>query len=231
MNNQNGGCAKRCFIAAASLFVAFLALILLLFTADRGAVVFGNAAQPVEITVGLKTINGAVSKSIGYNSFWYTLSEVLGVLCLLVAGGFAVFGIVQLITRKSLKKVDKKIYLLAAFYVLIAVLYAFFEIVIINYRPAHFSSEKEASFPSSHTVLSLCVCLSAITVLGDYVKNQKLKTAANIALAVLGGLTVLARALSGVHWLTDIIGGVLLSLALWFAFKGVVALLDSRSSR
>lgn len=228
-NEKSGTNAKRCFIISTALLVAFFVLILLLYTVDRGAYVITGSAGRFEIEIGLKAINVAVADSVPYNSFWYDLSEILGVLCLLLAGGFAVFGIIQLVTRKSLKKVDKKIYLLAAFYVLIAVLYAFFEIVIINYRPALLTGEKEASFPSSHTVLSLCVCLSSVTVLGYYVKNKKVLCAANIALAALGALTVFARALSGVHWLTDIIGGVLLSFALWFAFKASVNLLDSRN--
>lgn len=221
---------RGCFIIAAALFAAFVALIIMLLTVDKGTVYFNTVGGIAKTEVGLSHLNESVCRGIGYSTFCYTLSEIFGVLCLLIAGGFAVFGVFQLATRKSLKRVDKKIYLLAAFYVLVAVLYVFFEIVIINYRPAHASAEKEASFPSSHTVLSLCVCLSAASVIGDYIKNEKLLLSVKIALYSLGALTALFRMLSGVHWFTDIIGGVLLPFALWFAFKGTLRLIDNKQS-
>ena len=49
-----------------------------------------------------------------------------------------------------------------------------------------------------------------------------------LALLVIGAATVALRALSGVHWLTDILGGVLLAGALLLFYLGGIAWLTSK---
>lgn len=215
-------------ILSAVLFLAFLTLIVFLKTIDVGHVAFLNAegGKPVSVEVGFSSFNESVAKKLTFSKVWYDLSEIFGIICLLAAGGFALLGIVQIITRKSLKSVDKKLYLLGAFFVLVIVFYVFFEMVVVNYRPAHNSSEGEASFPSSHTVLSICVCFATATILPDYVKSKKLSICMRVALGAVAAFTVIARTLSGVHWATDIIGGILLSFSLCFLFKAATVFLS-----
>ena len=50
-------------------------------------------------------------------------------------------------------------------------------------------------------------------------KKQK-KNLKRIIVA-LAAFIVLGRILAGVHWLTDILGGLLISLALYYAFKAL----------
>lgn len=128
--------------------------------------------------------------------------------------GFAVAGFVQLIRRKSLLKVDFEILALGALYIVVIGFYLFFEFVIVNYRPIILYEKPEASYPSSHVMIVLCISLSAITALRRKIKSRTLIIAAEVSFAALAGFTVVGRLYSGVHWLTDIIGGIILSAAL-----------------
>ena len=130
---------------------------------------------------------------------------------------YGCLGLKQLIDKKSLKKVDKKIIYLGCFYVLMGLFYIFFEKVIINYRPVLLEGDLEASYPSSHTILAVCICISSIIMNRYYLKKNLLKYV-NISTAVLMLLIVVGRLFSGVHWLTDIVGGLLLSSALCYLF-------------
>lgn len=178
-----------------------------------------RAIGPKGSSVGFGEINKAFSNFIGVHMSIYKVTEVLGYIALLVVFGYGLYGLVTLIKRKSLFKVDREILLLGGLYLVILLVYAFFEKVIVNYRPVLIDGVLEASYPSSHTVLALCVCGSAILVNKSLFKNVKLFNYLNILLMVLMILIVLGRIVSGVHWITDIIGGVLISITLIKCFK------------
>lgn len=211
--------AKQYFIAAGALFAAFLLLIVLLKTVDVKTITLIGSDGTFYKEIGLASLNMAVFNAISFNSTWYKITTYLGVIPLLIAGAFVVFGVVQLIMRKSFKKVDGEIYLLGGLYVVTLIIYIFFEKAIVNYRPVILDKAPEASFPSSHTVLSLVICLSASFIIEKYIKKSALLNSAQFALGVLASLIVLGRILAGVHWITDILGGLLISFALYFAFK------------
>ena len=82
----------------------------------------------------------------------------------------------------------------------------------------------EASYPSSHTMLAVCVMSTAICQLKWKMRDEHVSRIVQGVLAVLIVLTVAGRMISGVHWFTDIIGGVLLSaflvsLYVWFVYE------------
>lgn len=178
-----------------------------------------RAIGPEGSSVGFAGINEWAFATFGESKILYDLTEVLGLLTFVIIGGFAVLGIYQLIKGKSIKKVDANIIVLGIFYVVVLVFYLVFEILIINYRPVLIEGELEASYPSSHTMLSICVVASAIIVLNKMFSNKEwAKTAVSAVGYLLITLTVAGRLLSGVHWLTDIIGGVLLASSLVMLF-------------
>ena len=72
----------------------------------------------------------------------------------------------------------------------------------------------EASFPSSHTVLAICVCISAISINKFYIKDESKLKLANVFIMILMTLIVIGRFISGVHWFSDIIGGIIISSTL-----------------
>ena len=109
-----------------------------------------------------------------------------------------------------------------AFYAVVLTLYLLFDEFALNYRPVILPGKGlEPSYPSTHTLISCCVCYTAPVPLWAIVgKKPKLYTAFCAACAVIPLLTIVSRVLSGVHWITDIIGGLLLSATLILFYFG-----------
>ena len=170
--------------------------------------------------VGFAAINGAFHALTGVHWALYTLTDWLGLVPIGIAFGFAVLGLVQLLRRKSLLKVDRDILLLGGFYVVVLAAYLLFETVVINYRPVLVGGKLEASYPSSTTVLALCILPTAMMQLKTRIHSVAARRAVLGILAAFTVFMVAGRLLSGVHWLSDIAGGVLLSagLVLLYAF-------------
>lgn len=161
--------------------------------------------------VGFSSVNIPFSQKFGFNPIFYKVSEVLGYLVFLVIAVFAFIGFYQLIKRKSLMKVDKDLYALAITYVFTFALYIFFDkVLVINLRPIIMAGESiaEPSFPSSHTLLAVSVLGTAMSECGK-IRKKSFRVSLVIVLAILMGATVLSRLFSGVHWVTDIIAGIL----------------------
>ena len=211
---------KKC-ITSAVCFGLFLLLILLIKTVDVAAV------GPEGTEIGLSKLNVAVHNLFGENLGWYKVTNVLGYLAILIGLCFAAMGGLQLIYRRSILKVDKEILLLGALYVVTVIFYIFFEKVIVNYRPILLLDGEgvEASFPSSHTMLSCVILGSGLQLLKKYgKKNKTLELVLTVVFAVMLALIVAGRLISGVHWFTDILGGILLSVALLNAYEGLLKL-------
>lgn len=181
-----------------------------------------QAVGPQNSYVGFATLNSKVANIVGENTTWYKITEILGMLALLVAASYAVMGVVQLLRRKSIAKVNFEIIMLGVLYVVVVLLYIFFEKFIINYRPVLVDGVLEASFPSSHTMLAVCICASAVMVNSKLIAKTKFRKIYNILLSLMLVVIVVGRILSGVHWITDIIAGILISVALLKAFDTVI---------
>ena len=180
--------------------------------------------------IGLSGINDGFHRLTGEITILYKITEVFGILALLVAGCFACLGLYQLIKRKSLKKVDGEIYALAVLYLITIGLYALFEKVIVNYRPVIMSgeTEPEASFPSSHTMLICVIMGSTCMVLEKYIADEKIRKILAICCKAVLVATVLGRLFCGVHWFTDIFGGVLISVCLLSLFSTFIELMERK---
>ena len=186
---------------------------------------------PEETSIGLATINGMIHETTGVQMIWYEITSYLGILSILVGLCFACIGFVQLIRRRSLLKVDAEILSLGCLYVILAVLYILFELVVINERPIIMPGDEhvEASFPSSHTLLSFAIFGSAMIIIGKYVRNRRLCNLIQVLLGILILIAVFGRLLSGVHWFTDILGSLFLSAALLLLFTGLLDLAEKRT--
>ena len=149
---------------------------------------------------------------------WYSITDWLGFVPLIIAFIYAMIGLVQMIKRKNILKVDKEILGLGVFYIIVIGLYIFFETYVINYRPILMDGILEASYPSSHTLLSVCICGSSLIINKYLFKNKNFFKAENIISILSILVIVIGRFISGVHWFTDIIGAILISIALLKAF-------------
>lgn len=178
--------------------------------------------------VGFATLNGYVHTLTGENMTLYAITDWLGLVPLGVATAFAVFGLVQWIKRRSLLKVDRSILTLGAFYFVVMAVYVLFELVVINSRPVLIDGMLEASYPSSTTMLVLCVVPTAMMQLRARVKNVFCRWCIVLALSVFLAFMVTGRLLSGVHWVTDIIGGVFLSAGLVCVYSSISGLWNQK---
>lgn len=177
---------------------------------------------PNNSEVGFSKINGFFHNLLGSNMTIYKITEILGIIPLLMAGIYAIIGLVELIKRKSLTKVDYEIYALAGLYVVVLGLYVFFEKCIINYRPILIDGVLEASYPSSHTLMALCICGSSIIV-NKRIFHKKIFNLENKLSIFLMITIILGRFISGVHWFSDIIGAIFISLALLSSFYTAIS--------
>ena len=177
---------------------------------------------PNETKVGFSKLNNWFRNLVGTNLKLYDVAKYAGYAVLLIVGIYGLIGLVQLIKRKSLFKIDREIIALGILYVLDIIIYMAFEKVIVNYRPILIDGKLEASYPSSHTILAFTVCLSSMVVCAKYIKSKKLTNLAYFVTMLLLTLVALGRTLSGAHWLTDIIGGILISFTLLMIFYSII---------
>ena len=179
---------------------------------------------PRESTVGFATINHFVHTLTGVHMSLYTITDWLGLVPLMFVMGFAVLGLIQWIKRKHLLKVDYNILILGGFYIIVMAVYILFEMFVVNYRPVLINGYLEVSYPSSTTMLVMCVMPTAIMQLNSRIKNDILKRYVSSAIIVFIVFMVIGRLVSGVHWFTDIIGGVLLSAGLVLMYRAIIRL-------
>ena len=167
-------------------------------------------------SVGFSSLNGAVSDALGYNGLFDKVSDLVMALAFLVVASFAVMGLITLVKTKSIAEVGKTILGLGILYLVVAIIYVAFDKIPINYRPIlqPGETEIETSFPSSHTLVICSVFGSAIVAWKRLFSGKSYVKILNIAAVALMVVGVCARLLAGVHWLTDIMAGVLFSLTL-----------------
>lgn len=173
-----------------------------------------NVVGSEKVEVGFSTLNKWFYDLNGVSDMWYHITKYLGIIPFSIVAYYGIVGLMQLIKTKSITKVDKRLIYLGIFYVLMLVVYVLFEKVIINYRPVLEDGVLEASYPSSHTMLAICICLSSLLISKYYIKKNNFKNSFNVTTILLMVILVVGRTLSGYHWLSDIIGGIIISLFL-----------------
>lgn len=173
-----------------------------------------QAIGPQDSRVGFAALNRFIHKLTGVHFALYHLTDWLGLVPVFVCMGFGALGLCQWIKRKSIRKVDFDILVLGGFYVVTIAAYLLFESVVINYRPVLIGGALEASYPSSTTILVMCVMPTAGMQLGERIKNRVLRKVVSIGISAFIAFMVIGRLLCGVHWFTDIVGGALLSVGL-----------------
>jgi undecaprenyl-diphosphatase len=169
--------------------------------------------------VGFSYINEIFKNILTYNKAFYKISKYAGFIPFIFVCFYALVGLNELIDKKSLKKVDIRLLILGGFYVLFVLVYVLFEKLAINYRPVIVDGSLEASYPSTHTLLALLLCGSFIIMNNSMLKNNNIRKYLNLFSYILMFIIVITRFLSGVHWFSDIIGGIIISICLLSIFK------------
>ena len=206
---------KKSLGAALSLLLAFLIWTILLCFIDKQPI------GPMDTSVGFASLNSFFHGITGVHFWLYYITDWLGLIPIGFALGFAILGLFQLIQRRSLLKVDFSILSLGVFYILVLAFFIFFENVIINFRPILINGYLEASYPSSTTLLTTCVMPTAIMQLNFRIRKRRARIFTAISLSLFVAFMVIARLISGVHWLSDIVGGLLLGGGLVMIYRSV----------
>ena len=176
---------------------------------------------PTGTSVGLAGINRFVHDLTGVHMGLYVITDWLSLIPAGVCMGFGMLGLRQWIRRKRLLRVDRSILVLGGFYVAVAAAYLLFEVLVINYRPVLIDGVLEASYPSSTTMLVLCVMLTAMMQMNERIGNGALRSGVRVLILGFTAFMVIGRLISGVHWMSDIVGGALLSAGLVMLYDAV----------
>ena len=180
-----------------------------------------------EMKIGFAKVNKTVFNSLGTSNLFHIVSTVIMIIMILVAVAFVVLAIIELVKKKDFDKLDNSYKSLALTYVLTAWVYVIFEyILVINNRPTTGVVTTSASFPSTHTLIIVMVSLTSLTMLERIIKNKKILYSCEALLGLLGILGVVTRLLSGKHWFTDIIAGVLFGIMFYFFHKFLTEFLN-----
>ena len=206
---------RKLYITAAAFLLIFVAWTVVVSLVDVRAI------GPQNSMIGLASLNIAFHRLTGVHMWLYSVTDWLGLVPFVFVVGFAILGLVQWIRRKKLRYVDFSIMILGGFYIITMAVYVLFEYLVINYRPVLINSVLEASYPSSTTMLVMCVMPTSMMQLYERIKRNVFKWGVMLAIVAFIGFMVTGRLLSGVHWVSDIIGGGLLSAGLVTLYAAV----------
>ena len=176
--------------------------------------------------IGFASVNTWFHQLTGVHMWIYTITDWLGLVPIVVCACFGFIGLTQWIRRRSLKKVDPDIILLGLYYILVILGYLIFEMIPINFRPIPIDGAMEASYPSSTTLLELSVMPTLIFQVNRKANQSSVKTTVTVITVLFTALMLIGRTVAGVHWLTDILGAVFLSMGLYFLYRSVVLIID-----
>lgn len=209
--NKRKLCLSLCLLSAFALWTVLVRFV------DVQAI--GPDGSPV----GFAALNGWFHTLTGVHMTLYTVTDWLGLVPFAFIMAFGVLGLAQWIRRRHLLKVDRNILALGVFYIITMAAFLFFETVVINYRPILIDGVLEASYPSSTTLMVMTVIPTAILQLSSRINARRLRKPVCFALGAFASFMVIARLISGVHWITDIIGGALLSAGLVLMYHAITA--------
>ena len=181
-----------------------------------------------DTAIGFATLNCWFHEFTGVHWELYHITDWLGLVPIAVCMIFGTIGLKQLVKRRGLWKVDFDLILLGVYYVLVIVFYLVFEMIPINYRPVLIEGYMEVSYPSSTTLLVLSVMPTVVFQTSLRVKNISLKKLINVLTMIFSIFMVVGRTVSGVHWITDIVGSILFSSGLFHIYTAVVLLTFQR---
>ena len=213
---------KKELAAGVGLLIAFAAWTMLIRYVDV------QAAGPNGTSVGFAALNVWFHRLTGAHWTLYTITDWLGFVPIVICLCFAAVGLVQAVTRRNPFRVDPDLLLLGGYYVLVIAGYVLFEMIPINYRPVLIEGRLEASYPSSTTLLVLSVMPTLKFQIDRRSGNTAVRTVTTVFVILFSAFMVIGRLISGVHWITDIIGAVLLSGGLFMLYRTAVLRADQK---
>lgn len=214
--------AKRVLLTGVGLLAAFVLWTILIMSVD-----VQNVGQQ-GTAVGFAAFNTWFHRLIGVHMRLYVITDWLGLVPIAVCMGFGALGLAQLIRRRSLFKVDPDIIILGIYYMIVIAAYLIFEMIPINYRPVLIDGFLEVSYPSSTTLLVLSVMPTLVLQVKRRCQSKASRLTVYVFAVLFAAFMVIGRLISGVHWATDIIGSILLSIGFFKLYYAAVLYTDMR---
>lgn len=215
---------KKWIISTSVVSVIALVYTILIAFVDR------NAIGANDSVVGFSKINKYFLDLLKFNGTFYNITKYTGIIIILIAVIYMIIALIELIKRKKYKEVDSELIFAGVFYIALIIIYFVFELLKINYRPILMDGVLEPSYPSSHTMLAVFICVSALLINKKIIKNTPLKITIDTITIIIGLVTVIGRIISGVHWITDIIGGILISTALVLGYVLAIKIAETKKN-
>ncbi len=212
--------SQKGYMIGCALMIVFILFTVLVKAVDTGktevkvVAADGTFATGEEISVGFSKLNIAASDALGYSGTWYKLSKYLGYVCILAGGALCLWAVWQAVSRRGIRNIDRDLSCFCLLMIAMLFFYLLFEVLKLNWRPVILKEGLEASYPSTHTLLAVCAAGGAAIFLSRLKIRRELRLAGIAVLCFVGFMTVLCRLLSGVHWVTDVLGGVILGASL-----------------
>ncbi len=136
---------------------------------------------------------------------WETITNIILISALITVAFFAVLGLYQWITRKSLKKVDPEILWMPLPLLLMAIVYFIFILFPVATRP---NGSGESSFPSTHVMVVTTIYFMITIIIPKYIKSTAIQIALEFIIVIFISLTCTGRIMAELHSLWDVIGGI-----------------------
>ena len=137
---------------------------------------------------------------------WKTITDVILITSFITLGVFVLLALYQWITRKSIKKVDKRLLWMPLPLALMALTYVIFDkLVVLDVRP---NGSGEPSFPSTHVMIVSTIFFLATMVLPKYVKSKVARIILELIMVIIISLTCIGRVMSNMHRPLDVVGGL-----------------------
>lgn len=201
---------KKWFLAALILTAVFVVLTITVKYVDQK-----NIGSQV---IGWATINLWWRDIIGVRNFWQIASHIFAAITLIILVMFLVWQAIALLRRKSFRTMPRHWWFFDLTLIALALCYIVFQIMVINFRPLLIDGVAELSYPSSHVLLLATLWPVFILTLSREVKSRPWLRVASVIGIIVMTVGIIARLLSGYHWFTDIIGGIMLGAVLtcWY---------------
>lgn len=200
---------------------SFFILLILLMTVNKDNVA-GHE-------IGLYSLNKVflVNK---YNDLWDVISDAILYISLGFGVGLAIYGFYQVTQRKNILKVDKDILFTGLGILILVLLWVIFDhFLIINYRPILIEEEAQASFPSTHVMVSTFILFTSCKIIIKRNPTKKLNQILGICgMSALVLLCFLGRLLSSMHWMTDVLCGFLIGFGMFCLVFGFEKLFSKK---
>ena len=167
-------------------------------------------------SINLRALNNGFRGLFGYEQggyfrSLYLITEGLGVVSILACLFWTGMGIKDLIKYRDINDVDKSIFATWLLYVLALIVWRVTLKISVSYAPVsvHPKSALVVSFPCGNTFLIIISMCSSIYLIGYFLEEKKkLVLALRVACIAILALGIIFRTVSGVNWLTDILGAI-----------------------